>query len=260
MISRRSFLKLGGLTALAIGAGAGTGSLVGSASARRFAMHGFVPDNDRIAADLLRAFISELPEDARGLKPIVYADGRWTGVVRSAFGGSTHSSGPIFTRGRIVIRMSALEHKLPGDVLVLDDRKCMYTPERDFSGSLSNLRTALRGSDARYQISAEYVDSAPLASLFAGERVAVIENERGIVDRISPQREAHTAHQRTAGSHRSNRERVGRACAFIHMPARTLPPRHREQSRRRHCLRAQSRAAAHRSGLSFGHLSSVSKD
>lgn len=184
MISRRSFLKLSGLTAVAIGAGAGAGSLIGSAEARRFAMHGFVPDNDRITADLLRAFISELPGDARGLKPVVYADGRWTGVVRSAFGGSTHSSGPVFSRGRIVIRMSTLEHTLPGDVLVLDDRKRMYTPERDFNGSLSSLRTALRSSEARYQISAEYVESAPLASLFASERVVVIENERGIVDRI----------------------------------------------------------------------------
>jgi hypothetical protein len=34
-------------------------------------------------------------------------------------------------------------------------------------------------------ISAVYVDEAPLASLFASSRVLVIENERGIVDRIA---------------------------------------------------------------------------
>ena len=185
MISRRSFLKLSGLTAVAIGAGAGTGHLFNSTPTRRFAMHGFVPDDDRVAAELLRAFIAELPTDARAIMPSVHADARWTNVLRAAFGGATHSSGPVFGGGQVIVRMSALTHQVQGDILVLDDRKSMYTPERDFNGNLAGLRRSLHGSKARYQLSAEFTEVAPLAALFAGGRIVVIENEMGVVDRIS---------------------------------------------------------------------------
>jgi hypothetical protein len=188
MISRRSFLKLSGLTVAAIGAGAGAGSLFNGASARRFAMHGFVPDSDLLTADVLRAFLAELPEDARSLSPVIHADTRWTGVIRSAFRGATHSSGPLSGGGRIIVRMEPLTGHVPGDVLVLDDRKSIYAPERDFNSNLSRLRGNLHGSEARWQLSAEYSEAAPLAGLLSGGHVLVIENERGVMDRISMDR------------------------------------------------------------------------
>ncbi|MCZ7556247.1 MAG: NusG domain II-containing protein [Bacteroidia bacterium] len=188
MISRRSFLKLSGLTAVAIGAGAGTGSLFRDASARRFAMHGFVPDSDQLTADVLRAFLAELPEDARALTPVIHADARWTGVIRSAMRGASHSSGPLFGGGNIVLRMQPLTDPVPADVLVLDDRKRMYAPERDFTSNLSTVRDKLHGSAARWQISAEYTESAPLAGLLSGGQVLVIENEQGLVDKITMNR------------------------------------------------------------------------
>ena len=64
MISRRSFLKLSGLAVAAAGAGFGTGSMLSRGETRRFAMHGFVPDDDRAVNDLLRLFAAELPSGA----------------------------------------------------------------------------------------------------------------------------------------------------------------------------------------------------
>jgi hypothetical protein len=185
MISRRSFLKLSGLTAVAIGAGAGTGYLYNTAGTQRcFAMHGFVPGDRRIAAAFLQAFVNELPEEVRGLTPTVHADGQWHDALRAGFRGNSFSSGPVFEKGRITLRMTALAHTVPADVLVFDERKNMYIPERDFNGSLSEVRGMLQGAQARYQLSAVYDETPPLASLLSRGRVVVVENERGIVDRI----------------------------------------------------------------------------
>lgn len=186
MISRRSFLKLSGLATVVAGAGFGTGSMLGSGSAmsgRRFAMHGFVPDDDRAVADFLRFFSSELP--AVKAAPAISADSRWQRVITASLRSGTRSVGPDHGSGRVSVRMVRIGQPVPGDILVSDDRKRIYDPAGDFSLGLQSLRSTMQSAEARYMISAEYVEETPLASLFASSRVLVIENERGIVDRIA---------------------------------------------------------------------------
>lgn len=182
MISRRSFLKLSGLAVGAVGAGFGTGQLVSSGSGRRFSMHGFVPDDDRAVTDLLHIFRAELPSGAGN--PAIAADTRWHEVVRRAVGSRGLSVGPVSGSGHVSVRITRLGNGVAGDVLVHDDRKRIYEPEGDFSMALQTLRGQLKNADAEYMISAEYVEEAPLASLFAGGRVLVVENAGGIADRI----------------------------------------------------------------------------
>lgn len=181
MISRRSFLKIAGLTAVAAGTGAGAAQLLPRSSAQRFALHGFIPDDDRMIAATLRAFVAELPKDARGLAPVVHAPANYASVVRGAMG---TASSPLSGK-RLVVRVSRLGHSVPADVLLHDDNKRVYDPSRDFNGALVSLRASLRNAPAGLMLSAEYVDEAPLAALFAGERVLVVENERGVVDKIA---------------------------------------------------------------------------
>ncbi|MBE0645499.1 MAG: NusG domain II-containing protein [Bacteroidetes bacterium] len=183
MISRRSFLKLSGLAVVAAGAGFGTGSMLSRGETRRFAMHGFVPDDDRVVSEFLRFFAAELPSGAAA--PVITADGRWTGVVRAALRPSTRSAGAEQGSGRVHVRLVRLGQPLTGDVLVADDRKRIYDPAGDFSVALHALRSRLKGSEAQYMISAEYVEEAPLAALLSSNRVLVVENDRGIVDRIA---------------------------------------------------------------------------
>ena len=184
MISRRSFLKLTGIAAAAAGAGFGTGSLVGGGSGdgRRFAMHGFVPDDNRAVADFLRFFSSELPSGAS--QPAITADARWTRLIAGALRSGTRSSGPSNGTGRVSVRLTPVGQSLTGDVLVTDDRRRIYDPAGDFSVALQDLRTRLKGAEARYMISAEYVEETPLSSLFATSRVLVVEDARGVFDRI----------------------------------------------------------------------------
>ncbi len=183
MISRRSFLKLTGLGVAAAGAGFGTGSMLTAAPGRRFSMHGFVPDDDRAVADLLRMFRAELPNGAGA--PVIDADARWQGVVRNAMKQGTMSASPESGSGRVAVRIQRLGSAVSGDVLVSDDRKRMYNPENDFSMALHNLRGRLQSARANYMISAEYVEEAPLASLLSTGHVLVIEDANGVADRIA---------------------------------------------------------------------------
>ncbi|MDT8325161.1 MAG: NusG domain II-containing protein [Bacteroidota bacterium] len=182
MISRRSFLKLTGLAAGALGAGFGTGRMLTADSGRRFAMHGFVPDDERTVADLLRLFHAELPSGA-GV-PVIDADARWHRVLRGASGSPTFSAGPRSGSGRVVVRMQRLGSAVAGDVLVTDDRKRMYHPDGDFSMALRTLRGRLQSAEAEYMFSAEYVEEAPFAALLSSGSMLVVEDVRGIVDRI----------------------------------------------------------------------------
>jgi hypothetical protein len=182
MISRRSFLKLSGLTVGALGAGFGSGQLLSSGSGRRFSMHGFVPDDDRAVADLLRIFRAEMPSGAGA--PVIEADTRWQGVIRGAMGNGTISAGPFAGSGRVHVRMTRLGAPSMGDVLIHDDQKRIHDPQGDFSLALHRLRSRLQSAEAEYLLSAEYVDEAPLAGLLAGGRVLVVEDARGVVDRI----------------------------------------------------------------------------
>lgn len=184
MISRRSFLKLSGLAIASAGAGFGAGSVLrGSGDARRFAMYGFVPDDDRAVRDFLRIFSAEIPSGASA--PLITADARWTAVIRGALRSSTHSAGSAQGSGRVRVRLERAGQPVPGDVLVSDDRRRIYDPSGDFSTALHSLRLGLKGGEARYMISAEYVEEAQLASLLATDRVLVVESDRGTVDRIA---------------------------------------------------------------------------
>ncbi len=183
MISRRSFLKLSGLAVASVGAGFGTGSMLRGGDERYFAMYGFVPDDARAVRDFLRIFSAELPSGVSA--PRITANAQWSAVIRDALQPSTRSAGAGQGSGRVRVRFERIGQPVPGDVLVSDDRKRIYDPSGDFSTALHSLRIALKENEARYMISAEYHEEEALASLFATGRVLVVENDRGLVDRIA---------------------------------------------------------------------------
>ncbi|MBR9978698.1 MAG: NusG domain II-containing protein [Bacteroidetes bacterium] len=183
MISRRSFLKLSGLAAVATGAGFGTGSILADGESRRFAMHAFVPDDDRLVRDMLHMFAAELPS-GYGM-PVIDADTHWSGVIRSALRRNTLSMGSDHGSGQVRVRMQPLGDPIRGDILLTDDRKRIYDPKGDFTTALQTLRSSLKAGEARYMISAEYMETAMLSSLFSSGSVLVVENDRGIIDRIT---------------------------------------------------------------------------
>jgi hypothetical protein len=212
MISRRSFLKLSGLAAVATGAGFGTGSLLTRGETRRFSMHAFVPGDERLLRDMLQMFSAEIPSGSS--IQAIDADSQWSTVIRSALRRRTFSAGADHGTGQVRVRMQRLGAPVQGDILLSDDRKRIYDPAGHFTTTLHTLRGSLKASEAQYMISAEYVESPAMASLFSSGSVLVVEHDRGLYDRIPL--DGKTRHIDIPGAHGRTGVTITAAGAHVH--------------------------------------------
>ncbi len=78
MISRRNFLKIAGLSTVAVGAGFTTGKLIGNKKSVYYAVHGFIPADERIISNLVFAFKNKVKSNSH---PVVVADSKISKVI-----------------------------------------------------------------------------------------------------------------------------------------------------------------------------------
>jgi hypothetical protein len=173
MINRRSFLKSIGLGAAAIGTGFGTGKLLTGSSSKRFALHGFLPANEKVISDLLSAFNRK----ANSSSVTVFADNKLKSLIEnhSGFNGSS-------SKGNVVVRAIKLDKPVMSDILLSDSEIAVYDPEADFNVAFDRVRSAIKNKRAEYYISVEYKEEGMLSILKSSEKKLVIENSKGIVD------------------------------------------------------------------------------
>lgn len=184
MISRRSFLKISGLAAVALGAGYGAGKVVNQeeGNVKHFSIHGFLPGDDKIISDVVKAFNKKVNP---GSAPVIYANKQLANVISNAYRSSAKGDKSLFNNGRVTFRIIKLKEPVDGDILLSDNKTTIYDPSDDFNGSMISLRKRLQNTNAEYMFSAEYSEQNMISSLFnTNEKVAVIENEKGIVDKI----------------------------------------------------------------------------
>ena len=67
MISRRNFLKIAGLTSVALGAGFSTGKLVGNSKSVYYALHGFIPADEQVIGTLVTAFKNKVKSNSEAV-------------------------------------------------------------------------------------------------------------------------------------------------------------------------------------------------
>jgi hypothetical protein len=181
-ISRRSFLKLTALAAVALGSGYAAGKVVPQAASaskeRALALHAFLPGDSSLVAEVVRVFTAKTGEAAR---LTVSADPQWTEVIST----SVSQPGSLLGGGLLAFRMVALKETLAADILLGDNQQAVYSPENDYDPALRSLQAQVRGRQAGYLFSAEYKDESLLAALFQPEdKVAVIRLGSSVVDRI----------------------------------------------------------------------------
>ena len=180
MVSRRNFLKIAGLSTVAIGAGFTTGKLVGDSKSVYYAVHGFVPADENVIANLVYAFKNKVKSSS---EPVVFSDSKY-GEVISKFDLQTKSES-FKNNGSITYRLKRLNDKVDSDIIVSDGGSSIYSVD-DFNTSLSNIRTNIKNRKADFLFTAEYNETDFLSSVFkSNKKEVVIENERGLVDRIS---------------------------------------------------------------------------
>lgn len=180
MISRRNFLKIAGLTSVALGAGYTTGKLTGNSKTINYTVHGFIPFDEQVIANLVSSFKNKVKSNS---EPVIISDSK-IGEIINRF--DLNSRKENFTNsGSITYRLKRLDKQIDSDIIVSDADNSVYSLD-DLSSAFENIRTGLKNRKADFLFTAEYTETDFLSSIFkSGSKEVVIENEKGLVDRIS---------------------------------------------------------------------------
>lgn len=180
MISRRNFLKIAGLSTVAIGSGFTTGKLVGNSKAVNYVVHGFIPADEQVIANLVTAFKNKVKSNSA---PIVIADSKIREIINSLDLKSRDES--FSNNGSITYRIQRLDKFVDADIIVSDANNSVYSLN-DLNSSFESIRSGLMNRKADFLFTAVYKETDFLSSLLNSDRKEVIvENENGLVDRIS---------------------------------------------------------------------------
>lgn len=180
MISRRNFLKIAGLSTVAIGSGFTTGKLIRNKKSVYFAVHGFIPADEQIISQLVAGFKNKVRSN---VDAVVIADTKIGEVITRI---DLQLKNKTFSNsGNITYRLKSLNKQTISDIIISDTENPVYSLN-DLNYGFSNIRTNLKNRKAEYLFTAEYKESDLLSSIFKlNENEVLIENENGLVDRIS---------------------------------------------------------------------------
>jgi hypothetical protein len=178
MIDRRSFLKSALLGGAAFGAGYKLSDALDGAAAGPVVLHGFVPADEAAVRGVLETFLAL--DAGRLPAPIVDVVPAW----RRTVAGSLQQAADRYQRPgqrQFAVQVASLDEALPAD-LMLQQQARVLDPDRGFGRGLLELRERLRGRDATVAVTCRLEDRP---DALAGDRVLVIEDERGEHDRIA---------------------------------------------------------------------------
>ena len=180
MISRRSFIKIAGLTSVALGAGFTTEKLVGNSNSVYYALHGFIPADEQVIGTLVTAFKNKVKSNSEA---VVISDSKIGEIVNRA--DIKNRKENFSNSGSITYRLKRLDKKIDSDIIISDGNNSIYSLD-DFTSILMNIRSDIKNRKADYFFTAEYSETDFLSSIFkSNKKELVIENEKGLVDRIS---------------------------------------------------------------------------
>ncbi|BDQ03711.1 NusG domain II-containing protein [Ignavibacterium sp.] len=180
MISRRNFLKLAGLGSVAIAAGYTTSKFTGNSKSVNFVVHGFIPADETIIENLVLSFKNKIKSNA---EPVVFADSKFGEVIVKYH--NQHSTDLFKNNGKIVYRLKRLNKQVDSDIIISDSANPIYSID-ELNYSFNEIRRNIRNRKADYLFTAEYKEEDLISSIFkSNKKEIVIENEKGLVDRIS---------------------------------------------------------------------------
>lgn len=180
MISRRNFLKLAGVSTLAVGSGYLTGKLTQTSKRVSYSIYGFIPEDETVVINILTAFKNKVRSSS---KAVVLYDSKF-GEVLTRFNSELINSNYI-DRGKITYTLRKLSKSIDSDIIISDKDNSIYSLD-NFNFTFTKLRNDLAGREANHILSAEYCELDFFSTLMAGSsKEVIIENEKGIVERFS---------------------------------------------------------------------------
>ena len=180
MISRRNFLKIAGLSTVAIGAGFTTGKLAGNTKSLNYTLHGFIPADESIINNLVAVFKSKVKSN---VEAVVIADSKIGEIIARA--DLKQRQNNFSNNGLITYKLKRLNVQVDSDIIINDANNSVYSLD-DFTSKLFDIRSNIKNRKADYLFTAEYIEADLISSLFkSNKKELVIENENGLVDKIT---------------------------------------------------------------------------
>ncbi len=180
MVTRRNFLKIAGLTSVALGTGYTTGKLTGNSKTVNYTVHGFIPTDEQVIANLVTAFKNKIKSNTEA---VVLSDSKIGEIINRL---DLRSRKENFSNsGSITYRLKRLDKQIDSDIILSDGNNSVYSID-NLNSAFENIRAGLKNRKADYFFTAEYSETDFLSSIFKlNKKEVVIENEKGLVDRIS---------------------------------------------------------------------------
>jgi len=180
MISRRNFLKIAGLSTVAIGAGFTTGKLLGNSKSVNYTLHGFIPADENVINSLVAVFKNKVKSN---VKAVVIADSKIGEIILRT--DLKQRKNNFSNSGSITYKLKRLNIQVDSDIIINDANNSVYSLD-DFTAKLFDIRSNIKNRKADFVFTAEYTENDFISSILkSNKKELVIENEKGIVDRIT---------------------------------------------------------------------------
>lgn len=180
MISRRNFFKIAGLSTVALGAGITSGKLNNNSKSIYYSVHGFIPADEQILSKIISSFRNKVKSNS---DPVLMADSNLSPIINKIDLSSRKEN--FSNKGIVTYRIKRLQDEVDSDLIFSDSNNSVFSID-DLNFALFNLRNEIKNRKAEYLFTAEYKESDFFSSLLnSGKKELLIENEKGLVDRIS---------------------------------------------------------------------------
>jgi len=180
MITRKKFIKLSSISALAIGSGFTAGKLLGNQGNQHFSVYCFLPSDENLITEVVRVFAATVKSNST---PIIIADDDYKYLLQKLV--IRHKRTSFSNSGSVSYSVKPLNKHVNSDIIVSDNSKSIYSLQNDFTDGLLKIRSLLYGTEAKIFFTAVYKQSNILSSLFSSnQKEIVIENNNGTFDKI----------------------------------------------------------------------------
>ena len=180
MMTRKKFIKLSSISALAVGSGFTAGKLLRKPENQHYSVYCFLPSDEKLIAEVVRVFAATVKSNST---PIINADGVYKSMLQKLV--MKHKQTSFSNSGSVSYSVKPLNKHVISDIILSDTNKSIYSLENDFTDELMRIRSLLHGTEAKIFFTAVYRQSNILFSLFSSNQMEiVIENKNGVFDKI----------------------------------------------------------------------------
>jgi len=179
-MTRKKFIKLSGIAAIAAGSGYTVGKLIDNPKYKHYSVYCFLPSDEKIITEVVRAFTITIKCNST---PIINADDDYKYMLQKLV--RKHNETSFSNSGSVSYSVKLLSKHVNSDLIVSDNSKSIYSLKNDFTDELMRIRLLLYGTEAKIFFAAVYKQSNILSSLFSSnQKEIVIENNNGTFDKI----------------------------------------------------------------------------